>query len=246
MWQTASSTDVRTGWKSRGIELINNFGSTSFATWALLPRHDEEFAPASLGKPLPGYDIIAATVADGTVTPKTDGPGQMAWKGLTGLTYWNRPELQVRDVVDGWSLSDDLILFDETGNADYLGRTDYMISTAGYKVAPAEVEIALSEHPVVREVSVVGAPCPIRQEIVVAFVALQQGAESGPELARELQTHVKSRLSPYKYPRRVYFVDAIPRDAVGKVRGRVLQEWAAAGGAPQTTDAAGLPPANRS
>jgi acyl-coenzyme A synthetase/AMP-(fatty) acid ligase len=117
-----------------------------------------------------------------------------------------------------------------------------MISTAGYKVAPAEVEIALSEHPAVREVSVVGAPCPIRQEIVVAFVAVQPGVEPGADLARELQAHVKSRLSPYKYPRRVHFVDQIPRDAVGKVRGRVLQEWATAGGAPESTDA----PASRS
>ena len=240
MWQTASSTDVRTGWKSRGIELMNNFGSTSYATWGLLPRHDEEFAPASLGKPLPGYDIVAATVADGTVTPVTEGPGQMAWRGLTGLTYWNRAELQERDVVDGWSLSDDLIQFDESGNADYLGRTDYMISTAGYKVAPAEVEIALSEHAAVREVSVVGAPCPMRGEMVVAFVALEHGIPESDELVKELQSHVKARLSPYKYPRRIHFVEAIPRDPVGKVRGRVLKDWASAG-APQPTGAPSAP-----
>jgi 2-aminobenzoate-CoA ligase len=234
MWQTASSTDVRLGWKARGLELINNFGSTSYATWALLPRHDEEFPPGSLGKPLPGYEIIAATVADGTVTPVTAGPGQMAWKGLTGLTYWNRAELQSRDVVDGWSLSDDLIEFGAAGNAAYLGRTDYMISTAGYKVAPAEVELALGEHPAVREVSVVGAPCPMRGELVVAFVALEEGVEEGQELVKELQAHVKARLSPYKYPRRIHFVEAIPRDPVGKVRGRVLKEWASTG-VPQST-----------
>jgi 2-aminobenzoate-CoA ligase len=229
MWQTASSSTVRDRWLDRGIELLNNYGSTAFGTWPLAPRLGETVPPASLGKELPGYEVRAVERVDGAVRPLASGVGQMAVKGLTGLTYWNRPELQARDVVDGWTLCDDLIEFDADGNAAYLGRTDYLISSAGYKIAPGEVEQALGAHPAVREVAVVGAPDPLRQEIVVAFVSLNPGVTPGDEMARELQDLVKGRLSPYKYPRRIHFVDGLPRDSVGKVRGGQLKDWAVAG-----------------
>jgi 2-aminobenzoate-CoA ligase len=225
MWQTASSSAVRERWLDRGIELRNNYGSTAFATWPLAPRSGEPVPPTSLGRPLPGYTVRAVTAEAGVVRLLESGPGQMAVRGLTGLTYWNRAELQARDVIDGWTLCDDLIDFDEGGNAAYLGRTDYLISSAGYKIAPTEVEQVLSEHPAVREVAVVGAPDALRQEIVVAFVALHPRETPGEDMARELQQLVKSRLSPYKYPRRVHFVDALPRDTVGKVRAGVVKSW---------------------
>jgi 2-aminobenzoate-CoA ligase len=229
MWQTASSSAVRERWLARGIELLNNYGSTAFATWPLAPRSGETVPPASLGKPLPGYDVRVVTRAEDRVQPLETGVGQMAVKGLTGLTYWNRPEMQARDVVDGWTLCDDLLEFDGEGNAAYLGRTDYLISSAGYKIAPGEVEQVLGAHPAVREVAVVGGPDPLRQEIVVAFVSLTADAVPSEELARDLQQLVKSRLSPYKYPRRVHFIDGLPRDSVGKVRGGLLKDWATAG-----------------
>jgi 2-aminobenzoate-CoA ligase len=235
MWQTASSSTVRERWLGRGIELLNNYGSTAFATWPLAPRLGEAVPPASLGKSLPGYDVRVVSRVGDTVQPLESGVGQMAVKGLTGLTYWNRPEMQARDVVDGWTLCDDLLEFDAEGNAAYLGRTDYLISSAGYKIAPGEVEQVLGAHSAVREVAVVGGPDPLRQEIVVAFVALTAGTVPSEELARELQQLVKSRLSPYKYPRRVHFVDDLPRDSVGKVRGRVLKDWAVAGTPDQTS-----------
>ncbi|MDP9821139.1 2-aminobenzoate-CoA ligase [Nocardioides massiliensis] len=236
MWQSASATDVRRRWLERGLELINNYGSTAFATWPLTPRHGEVFPPGSLGRALPGYEVRVVRQTEGRVEPIESGPGQMAVRGLTGLTYWNRPELQRRDVIDGWSLCDDLIEFDDTGNATYLGRTDYLISTAGYKVAPTEVELTLGDHPAVREVAVVGAPDPLRQEIVVAFVSVQDGATADDALASELQSFVRDRLSPYKYPRQIHFVPELPRDAVGKIRGKVLKTWASGAG-----DAAPMP-----
>lgn len=147
-------------------------------------------------------------------------------RGPTGLTYWNRPDLQARDVVDGWTLVDDMIRFDADGNAAYLGRTDFLISSAGYKIAPVEVEEVLARHPAVREVGVVGTPDPERQEAVVAFVVPAGGISADDNLRRELQELVRSRLSPYKYPRRVEFVASLPRDPVGKVQSRVLKEWA--------------------
>ena len=229
MWQTASSSDVRERWLERGIELLNNYGSTAFGTWPLAPRVGDTVPPASLGRELPGYEVRAVERVDGGVRPLESGVGQMAVKGLTGLTYWNRPQMQARDVVDGWTLCDDLIEFDADGNAAYLGRTDYLISSAGYKIAPGEVEKVLSEHPAVKEVAVVGAPDPLRQEIVVAFVSLGADAVPSEKLALELQDYVKHQLSPYKYPRRIHFVAGLPRDAVGKVRGAQLKDWAVAG-----------------
>ncbi len=102
-----------------------------------------------------------------------------------------------------------------------------MISTAGYKVAPVEVEQVLATHPAVRECAVVGTPDPTRQEIVTAFVALQPGTLPSEELKKQLQDHCKANLAPYKYPRRVEFIDALPRDPVGKVQPRRLKELVA-------------------
>lgn len=173
MWQTATSAGVFEYWYERGVELLNNFGSTSFANWILIPPLGIDSPRYALGKPQVGYQVEAVELVGGLVRILPRGEiGRLAVKGLSGLTYWNLPDMQSRDVVDGWTVCDDLIRFDEQGFAHYLGRSDYLISTAGFKVAPAEVEQVLSRHPAVLEVSVVPAPCPIRQELVAAFVVL--------------------------------------------------------------------------
>jgi len=169
MWQSASSADVYDFWLARGVELLNNFGSTSFATWVLIPAPHAAVPRASLGTPALGYEVAAVEVNDGQVQRVPDGDiGLLAVKGPTGLTYWNRPELQERDVKDGWSLADDLIRIDEDGFVHYLGRSDYLISTGGFKVAPGEVETVLARHNLVKEVAVVPAPCPKLLQKVVA------------------------------------------------------------------------------
>jgi 2-aminobenzoate-CoA ligase len=228
MWQSASSSQVNDGWRSHGIELLNNFGSTAFATWVLAPRPGDSVPRGSLGRAAPGYRVVAIESDASDITPLAAGQiGRMAVRGPTGLTYWRRPDLQQRDVVNGWTLVDDLIRFDDAGNAEYLGRTDFLVSTAGYKVAPVEVEQVLARHPAISEVAVIGTPDPTRQEIVTAFVALTDPNAAGDDLRRELQGLVRANLSAYKSPRRIEFVAALPRDAVGKVQPRVLQEWAA-------------------
>lgn len=227
MWQSASAADVFDFWLARGVELLNNFGSTSFATWVLIPPLGVASPRAALGRSLPGYRVEAVEIDEGKVRILPQGAiGRLAVKGPSGLTYWNLPDLQKRDVVDGWTLSDDLIQYDDQGNAHYLGRTDYMISTAGYKVAPVEVEEVLSRHPAVREVSVVPAPCPIRQEIVVAYIALRDGGAASDELKNELQQLAKQALPSYKVPRRIDFVHELPRDSVGKVQTKIVKRWA--------------------
>ena len=223
MWQSASGTAVYDAWLERGVELLNNFGSTSFATWVLVPHGPGPVPRASLGRAAPGYEVAAIEPEGSRPVPVAAGtPGRMAVRGPSRLTYWRRPELQARDVVDGWTLVDDLIQLDDEALVSYLGRTDFLISTAGYKVAPVEVETVLAQHPAVREVAVVGLPDPTRQQVVAAFVAVHDGYSAGDALRRELQDLVKRELSPYKYPRRVEFVAALPRDHVGKVQPRLL------------------------
>lgn len=227
MWQSASASDVFDFWLGQGVELFNNFGSTSFATWVLIPELGASTPRAALGKPIPGYTVEAVEIDNGVVRPVARGEiGQMAVRGPSGLTYWDLPNLQSRDIVDGWTLSDDLIQFDETGNAHYLGRTDYMISTGGFKVAPVEVEEVLNRHPAVKEVAVVPAPCPVHQEMIVAYIALRSTANPSQTLKIELREMVKAELSSYKAPRRIEFVDALPRDAVGKIQTKIVKQWA--------------------
>jgi 2-aminobenzoate-CoA ligase len=228
MWQSASSSDVYDQWKARNVELLNNFGSTSFATWILVPAPGRDSPRAALGIPAPGYRIAAVEVKNGVIHPVPAGEiGQMAVRGPTGLTYWNRPDLQKRDVVDGWTLSDDLIRFDAAGSVHYLGRTDYMISTMGYKIAPVEVEQVLSRHPAIREIAVVPAPCPIRYQKVVAYVALRGGAAATEALRAELRDLATSELPSHKRPQHIEFIDNLPRDALGKVQTRLVVDWAA-------------------
>lgn len=232
MWQSSSAAAVTTGWRERGIELLNNFGSTAFATWVLVPPLDRPTPQGWLGAPAPGYEIAAVDPdLSGGLRPVRDGePGRLAVRGPTGLTYWRLPARQREDVQHGYTLHDDLISFgtaESHGLAEYLGRTDYLISTAGNKVAPVEVEQVLASHPAVREAVVFGIPDATRQEIVAACVVLREpgrSADPSGALRRELQDLVKSRLAPYKYPRHLDFIESIPRDAVGKVQPRVLRD----------------------
>jgi 2-aminobenzoate-CoA ligase len=226
MWQSSSASQVAAGWRRRGIELLNNFGSTAFATWVLVPPLDRPVPQASLGGPAPGYEVraIDPDLSRGPRPVAAGEPGRMAVRGPTGLTYWRLPGKQRADVQFGRSLQDDLIRFGDDGLADYLGRTDFMISTAGHKIAPVEVETVLVGHPAVREAVVFGLPDSTRRETVAAFVVLNQDFDASDGLRRELQDFVKSRLAPHKYPRRLDFIDAIPRDSVGKVQPRILKE----------------------
>jgi 2-aminobenzoate-CoA ligase len=224
MWQSASSSEVHAFWRGRRIELLNNFGSTAFANWILVPRSGEGFATGSLGRATPGYQVVAIDPDSRVVEPLNSGElGRMAVRGPTGLTYWNRPGEQRRDVSDGWTLVDDLISIDDAGYATYAGRTDFIISSSGYKIAPVEVEMVLARHADVREVAVLGTPDPIRQEVVTAFVAVRDGVVADDALRLRLQEFVKSELAPFKYPRLIEFVDALPRDPVGKVLPRILR-----------------------
>jgi 2-aminobenzoate-CoA ligase len=181
----------------------------------------------SVGAPLPGYEA-RLMAPDGSIAAHGE-PGRLAVRGPSGITYWinKHPaaaERSRKDVVDGWSLLDDAYLRDDDGWLWFHGRLDDMIVTGGRQVAPIEVERALSSHPAVAEVCVVPAPDPVRGQVVTAVVVVNGTATPGPELAAELQAYVKDSIASYKYPRRIEFVELLPKDGVGKIQRRRLRE----------------------
>jgi 2-aminobenzoate-CoA ligase len=143
--------------------------------------------------------------------------GRLAVRGPTGCRYLD-DERQSVYVVDGWNLTGDAFSMDADGYFWFQARTDDMIISAGYNISGFEVEATLLEHPAVGECAVVAAPDDERGHIVKAFVVA-----SAEVSARELQDHVKARIAPYKYPRAVEFVDALPRTPTGKVQRNVLR-----------------------
>lgn len=214
-------------WKAHGIELLNPMGSTAFGNWFILPRHNEKNPPLSLGRPIDGFEArIVAPYCDPLQDAAPGAVGQLAIRGPSGLTYWNRPELQERDIREGWTVTDDLARVDENGHYWYLGRSDMMISTSGYKVAPLEVEQVISTHPAVREVIVTAAPDEVRGEVVMAWIVPKTEGDATAVLADEIRKYVRERVSPYKYPRRIAFVSKLPHDPLGKITVKRVVSWA--------------------
>ena len=143
--------------------------------------------------------------------------GNLAVKGPTGCRYL-ADERQVKYVKDGWNYTGDAYSLDGDGYFHYHSRTDDMIISAGYNIAGPEVEDALLRHPKVAECGVVGVADAERGQIVKAIVVLRPGFDPTPETAKELQDFVKQGIAPYKYPRSIEFVAALPRTETGKLQ----------------------------
>jgi len=158
-------------------------------------------------------------VPDGTI-------GRLAVRGPTGCRYL-ADERQRSYVVDGWNLTGDTYIRDSDGYYWYQARTDDMIITSGYNIAGPEVEQALLGHPDVLEAAVVGAPDPERGTIIKAYVVLRDGVPASADKAAELQAFTKQVIAPYKYPRAIEFVAALPRTESGKVQRYRLRQLAA-------------------
>jgi acetyl-CoA synthetase/medium-chain acyl-CoA synthetase len=181
--------------------------------------------PGSMGKAFPGHDLRVIG-EDGQELP----PGEVGDLALRGdppslfREYWNDPEATRACRRGEWYVTGDRGRRDEDGYLWFVGRADDVIISAGYRIGPFEVESALLEHPAVLESAVVASPDPVRGEIVKAFVVLRPGYAPGEQLARTLQEHVKRVTAPYKYPRAVEFVDALPKTVSGKIRRVELRE----------------------
>ncbi len=206
---------TRALWKdATGIELIDGIGATEMLH--IFISADEAHArPGATGTVVPGYH---ACVMDDDGHPAAVGSvGKLAVKGPTGCRYLDDAR-QASYVKDGWNYTGDAYLMDADGYFHYQARTDDMIISAGYNIGAPEVEDALMQHPAVAECAVIGVPDAERGQIVKAFVVPGAGHAPSEALARELQEFVKRTVAPYKYPRAVEFLSALPRTETGKLQ----------------------------
>ncbi len=206
--------------EATGVRIIDGIGATEMLH-IFVSAAGDDIVPGSTGRAVPGY---VATVLDELGDEAAPGvPGRLAVKGPTGCRYLDDPRQRVY-VQNGWNITGDTFVRDEAGYFFYQARSDDMIVSSGYNIAAPEVEEALLKHPEVAECAVVGVPDEARGSLVKAYVVLADAATGDAAKAHELQDFVKAAIAPYKYPRAVEFVDALPRTATGKLQRFRLRE----------------------
>ncbi len=202
-------------WKEKtGKPMLDGIGSTEMLHIFISNRFDDHKA-ACTGKPVTGYE---AKIIDENGDEVPDGEvGRLAVRGPTGCRYLNDPR-QGEYVSGGWNITGDSFSKDAEGYLHFAARNDDMIISAGYNIAGPEVEAALLSHAFVSECGVVAAPDEQRGAIVQAHVVLAEGVAGDALTVKILQDHVKATIAPYKYPRDVVFIDALPKTATGKIQ----------------------------
>ncbi|MFK7834961.1 MAG: AMP-binding protein [Sulfitobacter sp.] len=208
-------------WQEKtGKPMLDGIGATEMLHIFICNRFDDHRA-ASTGKPVTGYEAKIID-AEGQEVPRGE-VGRLAVRGPTGCRYL-ADDRQRAYVQDGWNVTGDSFSMDAEGYLHFAARNDDMIISSGYNIAGPEVEAALLNHPAVSECGVVGAPDEARGAIVQAHVVLMEGFVGDDALIKDLQSHVKATIAPYKYPRDVRFIDTLPKTATGKVQRFALRE----------------------
>lgn len=214
------------GREAFGVEINEFYGQTecnmvASSCGTLFPAR-----PGCIGKPAPGFEIA---VIDAEGRP-AQGEGDVAIRAGAAsmmLEYWRKPEATAEKFRGDWLVTGDRGTW-EHGYLRFVGREDDVITSAGYRIGPAEIEDCLMTHPAVANVGVVGKPDPLRTETVKAYVVLKDGHAPDDALAEDLKTWVKTRLASYSYPREIGFLDALPMTVTGKVIRKELKARAAA------------------
>ena len=218
--------------KATGLNIMEGFGQTE-STLLLANLIGMTPKPGSMGKPVPPYDI-ALLDPDGKEVPPGE-VGEICVRAekydLPGLflEYYQMPEQTAESWHDGFYHTGDTAWKDEDGYFWYVGRCDDLIKSSGYRIGPFEVESVMMELPYVLECAVVGAPDPVRGQIVKAYIVLTPGKVGNEALCKEIQDYVKKNTAPYKYPRQIEFIDAMPKTPSGKIRRTELREMARKG-----------------
>jgi acetyl-CoA synthetase len=180
--------------------------------------------PGSMGKATPGFDVRIVN-ENGAVLPNgtTGIIGVRAPNPCMMLEYWANSDATAKKYAGDFLLTGDLGKRDDDGYFWYMSREDDVITSAGYRIGPSEIEDTLIKHPAVALAAVVGVPDPIRSESVKAWIVLRPGFAASEALAREIQDFVKVKLAAHEYPRIVAFADSLPMTATGKVLRRELR-----------------------
>lgn len=202
-------------WQEKtGKPMLDGIGATELLHIFISNRfHDHK--PACTGKPVNGYQVRVLR-ADGTEAHPGE-IGRLAVRGPTGCRYM-ADDRQQAYVQDGWNVTGDSFVMDADGYLHFAARNDDMIISSGYNIAGPEVEAALLSHAAVSECAVIGVPDQARGQIVQAHVVLSAGQSPSQVMMKALQDHVKSTIAPYKYPRSVVFVQALPKTETGKIQ----------------------------
>lgn len=181
--------------------------------------------PGALGRAVPGH--VAGIVDDHGQPLPTGTTGNLAFRSpdpVMMLEYWQNPEATRNKYADGWLLTGDLAQCDEDGYFWFQGRADDVITSAGYRIGPSEIEDALARHPAVVMAAVVGVPDPVRTESIKAFVILTEGTALTPSLVEEIRNSVRHHLAKHEVPRDIEFVPALPMTTTGKILRRELRD----------------------
>ena len=213
--------------KATGLKIMEGFGQSESAVIlanliGMTPK------PGSMGKPTPGFKV---ELVDQDGQPVPDGEvGIIAIRAERGenpglfLQYFRNPEANAESWRGGLYYTGDTAWRDEDGYYWYVGRSDDLIKSSGYRIGPFEVESVIMELPYVLECAVVGVPDPIRGQIVKAFIVLTKGQKGSEELKKEIQNYVKHHTAPYKYPRKIEFLETMPKTTSGKIRRNELRK----------------------
>lgn len=208
-------------WKRKtGKPLLDGLGSTEMLHIFIGSRLDDAH-PGITGRPITGYE--AKVIDDNMMEVQRGEVGKLAVRGPTGCRYL-ADKRQSDYVRDGWNLTGDTYTQDADGQFRFVARADDMIISSGYNIAAPEVEAALLQHDDVAECAVIGAADKARGQIVTAYVVLKSGVRGDELCIKRLQDHVKATIAPYKYPRAVKFLDALPKTATGKIQRFRLRE----------------------
>jgi long-chain acyl-CoA synthetase len=212
-----------------GCPILEGYGLSETSPVASFNHPHMERKPGSIGTPIEGVEM---RVVDGDRNPVPQGEvGEVAIRGHNIMKgYWRKPEATADAIdADGWFYTGDMARVDEDGYLYIVDRKKDMIIRGGYNVYPREIEEVIYEHPAVHEAAVIGIPHPELGEEVGAVIALNEGADVTTE---EIRDYVKGQVAAYKYPRRVWFVDELPKGPTGKILKREIE-------IPETVQAAG-------
>ena len=183
--------------------------------------------PGAIGKPVPGHRVAVIRPDGSQCAPGETGQIAIARPDpVMFLEYWGKGDATRDKFIGDWMTTGDQGVADSDGYVQFIGRDDDVITSAGYRIGPTEIEDCLIRHPAVALAAVVGKPDPVRTEIVKAFIVLKSGHPPSDALAAEIQGFVKTRLSAHEYPREVAFIEQMPMTTTGKVIRRLLRQRA--------------------
>jgi 2-aminobenzoate-CoA ligase len=214
--ETLPASVYRAWHDSTGIEVLDGIGSTEMLHIFISSRAGRSLAGAT-GEVVPGYQALV--LDEKSMRPVPDGePGLLAVKGPTGCRYLRLTDQQQKYVQQGWNIPGDIYVRDSQGFFYYQARNDDIIVCGGINIAAPEIEGVLLEHPAVLEAAVVASPDELHGMVPKAFVVLNRTHHASDELKKELQEFVRQELAPYKYPRKIEFVQELPKTSTGKIR----------------------------